>query len=196
MPEADILVHAGDFCGMGTKGEASDFVDWFSSQDYEHKIFICGNHELFAEKMTLTELRTFLDRPGITYLHGDSTVAKGIKFWGGPWTPRFYDWAFNVDRGQLHNHWDYIPEDTQVLVTHGPPLGKRDHCRNGNVGCQELGEKIKSLKDLQLSVFGHIHPMYGTERGPLNTTPAFINASSCNEKYRLVNRPIVHEISI
>ena len=39
--------------------------------------------------------------------------------------PWFYGWGFNLPRGQaLLEKWNLIPEGVDVLITHGPPLGK------------------------------------------------------------------------
>lgn len=39
--------------------------------------------------------------------------------------PWFYGWGFNLPRGQaLLEKWNLIPEGVDILITHGPPLGK------------------------------------------------------------------------
>ena len=45
LPDADILVHSGDFTMNGSEQEAIDFANWFCDLPYFHKIFICGNHD-------------------------------------------------------------------------------------------------------------------------------------------------------
>ena len=45
LPEADIVVHSGDYCMVGEEREAMDFLYWFCDLPYRHKIFICGNHD-------------------------------------------------------------------------------------------------------------------------------------------------------
>ena len=46
LPDADILVHSGDFTMNGSEQEAIDFMNWFCELPYPHKIFICGNHDV------------------------------------------------------------------------------------------------------------------------------------------------------
>lgn len=42
-----------------------------------------------------------------------------------PRQPWFYGWGFNLPRGQaLLEKWNLIPEGVDILITHGPPLGK------------------------------------------------------------------------
>ena len=45
LPEADILVHSGDFCFSGSDNEVLDFLNWFIELPYKHTILIAGNHD-------------------------------------------------------------------------------------------------------------------------------------------------------
>ena len=52
-------------------------------------------------------------------------------------TPAFHNWAYNAERGvDCLKIWDLIPDDTDIVVTHGPPLGKAD--------CRETGVKVSA----------------------------------------------------
>ena len=60
-----------------------------------------------------------------------------------------------------------------------------------NVGCIDLKFRIARLSSLKAHVFGHIHEGYGEyQRGDTR----FVNASTCNERYQLINPPIVLDI--
>lgn len=109
---------------------------------------------------------------------------EGIKFYGSPWQPWYYDWAFNEQRGEkIKAKWDLIPEDTDVLITHGPPMGILDKTlESGHVGCEELVKAVHRIKP-KLHIFGHIHEDHGELR--LHGTH-FVNAASCNLKYKPV----------
>ena len=130
----------------------------------------------------------------IRYLENGSCEFGGLKFWGSPVQPEFMDWAFNVKRGpDIKKYWDMIPDDTDVLITHGPPWGLLDQIRPGreveHLGCGELLKAVRRVKP-KLHVFGHIHGGYGSfKEGPTQ----FVNASLLNEAYRPVNAPIVVE---
>ncbi|MCK4490026.1 MAG: hypothetical protein KAU23_07180 [Anaerolineales bacterium] len=51
-------------------------------------------------------------------------IIDGTKFYGSPWQPWFYDWAFNLQRGpEIRSKWELIPEGIDILITHGPPYG-------------------------------------------------------------------------
>lgn len=114
---------------------------------------------------------------------------EGLKIYGSPWQPRFYDWAFNVDRGDaISKKWELIPEGIDILVTHGPAHGILDDTINGmRVGCEELFKKVVQVKP-RIHVCGHIHWAYGMR--DFNDT-TYINASSLGENYRYENKPIV-----
>ena len=116
-----------------------------------------------------------------------------MKFWGSPWQPWFYDWAFNLNRGHdIKQKWDLIEHDVDVLITHGPPYGILDKTihEQTHVGCEELKKCVLRLKP-KLHVFGHIHEGYGTYR--MGDT-VFINACILNVHYQPVNKPIIVEL--
>jgi hypothetical protein len=45
----------------------------------------------------------------------------GYKFYGSPYTPAFCEWAFQLNETDAIEKWKKIPEDTEILITHGPP---------------------------------------------------------------------------
>ena len=118
-------------------------------------------------------------------------VIDGVKFYGSPWQPWFYDWAFKFERGpEIRAKWDLIPEDTDVLITHGPLFGIGDLTAHGDqAGCHDLLEVVEKIKPA-IHIFGHIHEGYGVTSNGVTT---FINASICDHLYQPVNPPIVYE---
>lgn len=119
----------------------------------------------------------------------------GVLFYGSPWQPRFFDWAFNLDRGEpLRKKWDLIPNGVQVLVTHGPPFSYLDSTKDGeSVGCRDLLNALENgLESLRLHVFGHIHESHGYYRR--TDGPLFVNAAICDLKYKPSNLPIVVDL--
>lgn len=187
LPSGDVLLHAGDVSKRGSRLEIEDFLNWFDLQDFKHKIFIAGNHDFFFENADPAEIEKLIPS-SITYLNDSGITINGIKFWGSPVQPRFFDWAFNRDRGaDIDRHWRLIPMDVDVLLTHGPAYGILDQTADGRkVGCEMLRERIKEVKP-QLSVFGHIHEAYGVQK--VDDT-LYVNASVLNLQYHLVNQPV------
>jgi Icc-related predicted phosphoesterase len=189
IPDGDILIHAGDFTSQGKIYEITAFNKWLESLTHKHKIIIAGNHDLLFENQP--SLAESLITNAI-YLNDSGITLENLKFWGSPVSPRFYDWAFNKDRGEaIKRHWDLIPDGIDILITHCPPYGILDKNNEGeHVGCEELSKAIPRIKP-KIVVFGHIHEGYGI----INQNDiSFINACSLNERYRLVNEPVVIEI--
>ena len=187
LPKGDILIHAGDVCNRGSKNEAIDFLEWFEKQDFKYKIFIAGNHDFYFEDGPEEEIMKLIP-DSIIYLNDSGVEIEGLKIWGSPVQPRFFDWAFNRDRGpQIAKHWNLIPNDTDILITHGPVYGILDRTSRGQLaGCEDLLKKIKETK-IKLHICGHIHEAYGMKTVD-NVT--YINASVLNLAYKLVNKPV------
>lgn len=129
------------------------------------------------------------------YLEDSGAVLYDIKFYGTPWQPEFHKWAFNLPRGKsCLQKWDLIPEDTDILITHTPPVGHGDLCCSGvRAGCVELLTTVQKRVKPKYHVFGHIHEGYGiTSDGKT----IFINASTCDILYVPRNPPIVFDITL
>jgi len=189
IPDGDILIHAGDATGRGTQDELVDFIEWYGSMPHEVKILIAGNHDWGFEKDP-SVFEELCETNGIVYLNDSGYEHDGIKFWGSPIQPNFFNWAFNRDRGaDILKHWNKIPRDTDVLITHGPPEYILDLApMGGHVGCADLLNAIQEIQP-QLHIFGHIHEGRGTEEKTWDSgnTTTFINASSLDGKYRIIH---------
>jgi Icc-related predicted phosphoesterase len=110
--------------------------------------------------------------------------------------PPFNNWAFNIERGAaIRRHRDKIPMGTDVLVTHGPPLGVLDKVGpvTSHLGCEELAEVVEKLAS-RLHLFGHIHGGHGRVRG--SNGCEFVNASVLNELYLRVHEPQIVDLEI
>lgn len=184
-----ILIHSGDVSYRGRLGEIKPFLSWFASLPFSYKILIAGNHDfLFDDNPSLAKQIIQDEFPGISYLEDSGIEIDGIKFWGSPVTPRFYDWAFNRDE-DISEHWDLIPDDVNVLITHGPPYKILDQTERGlNVGCKLLLDRISKLANLKVHVFGHIHEASGMLEKDGVT---FVNASILDQDYKVKNFPIL-----
>lgn len=198
-PDADVLVHAGDLTFMGEFHAIANELTKLAKLKSKYKdiILICGNHDWLGEREPHL-MEQLCKEKGITYLN-DSGVHltpftgydKSAYFWGSPVQPAFCNWAFNRYKDEIEKHWDAIPSDTDVLITHGPPHKILDTCPDGyQAGCPLLLDRIKQVKP-KLHIFGHIHGGYGIlEQDGVK----YINASICDENYRPLNAPIVVEI--
>ena len=189
LPGGDILIHCGDISSRGYKNEIENFLGWFDNiKGYEHKIFIAGNHDFGFQDNPKECFELLKNYSSITYLEDNSIIIDGIKIYGSPWQPRFHNWAFNVNRGwDIAQKWEKIPQDTDILITHGPLLGILDITNiSERVGCEDLYKKVMEIKP-KVHAFGHIHSSYGMKEMDGMT---FINASNLGEDYLYQNDPI------
>ena len=189
LPEGDMILHAGDFSSKGRPKEVRAFFRWFSDLPYRHKIVIAGNHDFLAENEP--EYFRSLIPDNCHYLEDSGVTVEGIRIWGSPITPWFFDWAFNRKRGaEIRPYWEKIPEQTDILLTHGPPMGILDRTARGmQVGCEDLKAILPHINPA-VHLFGHIHEAYGTQSvgGTL-----FVNASVLNLLYQLMHFPVLLE---
>jgi len=152
---------------------------------------IAGNHDLSFQDMPITARSWIPDF--YEYLENDHVTIHGVKFHGSPITPEFMGWGFGRERGEIiKQYWDLIPDDTDVLVTHGPPMGILDWAVYDeiHVGCEELRTRVMQVKP-KIHAFGHIHGSYGQHK---HDNIKFVNASNLNEGYKYTNKPIIVEI--
>jgi Icc-related predicted phosphoesterase len=190
VPDGDLLIFAGDCSSRGYLQEITSFLEWFSNHPHKCKVMIAGNHDfLFEEQPCLAE--TLIPK-GIHYLNDSGVVIEGMPILGSPVSPRFFDWAFNRDRGsQIERHWSQIPRSTEILITHGPPAGILDQTLRGEVtGCEDLLRNVQHIKP-KLHIFGHIHEGYGKSE---KDGTLFVNACNLDAHYRMRNVAIVLDI--
>lgn len=200
VPDGDVLVHSGDFTMSGKIEETRAAMHWFGRQPHQFKVMIAGNHDWFFYHAGAEASRQFIhdnavNPDSIWYLQDSQLTIKledkDVTFWGSPWQPWFFDWAFNLQRGaEIKEKWDMIPEGIDVLVTHGPPMGAVDRVGKEHVGCADLRQAIEFRVKPKIHVFGHIHREGSVKIGE---TMCY-NASSVNEQYRIAYKPIVIDI--
>ena len=162
--DIDMVIHSGDATNprdpYASEQEMLNFISWFGSLPIRHKVFVAGNHDLCIERNLVTKI-DFM-KNGIVYLENDYTEVEGLKIWGSPFTPSFgQGWAFNKKRSALHDIWKEIPDDVDIVVTHGQPKGILDlayHQLNCIEFCgDEALRKRLYLLNPKLCLFGHIH---------------------------------------
>jgi len=163
LKSGEVLIHSGDYTGY--KNSLEDFLIWMSKQKFEFKILIAGNHDKEIYKMGYNYVYELAKKYNIIYLENTSVNIKGILFYGAPWSVTFGGWDFMKKDEALYYEWNKIPENIDVLITHGPAYNVGDKvlvAYNGsNVGSISLMNKIKTLKNLKAHIFGHIHWSYG-----------------------------------
>jgi hypothetical protein len=207
LPGGDLIIHAGDIMNSGyDKNDILDFCTWFHLlEQYDAKIFIAGNHDRMFENHPegVQELiEKFLD---IDYLQDEQLTLYGdgpngdypegnIRIYGSPWQPEFYSWAFNLPKNgiEIAGKWEAIPDNTDILITHGPAFGTLDTVAGrqyDNLGCELLAERIERLKP-KIHVCGHIHSGYGYV---FKDGTHFFNAAILDEQYNYTQKPMTFD---
>ncbi len=186
LPEGDILIYAGD-AEIRSDMELMFFINWFGTLNFQHIIWIGGNHDFYLEQLYNSNVVPKMPF-NIHYLINNEITIEGIKFWGSPFSSQFGRWAFMEHLEELKSIWNKIPSDTDIVITHSPAFGILDQVVHGNisVGCPALRDKLKSIKP-KYHICGHIHEAYGVYQDEHTT---YINASVLNEFYEMVNEPV------
>lgn len=168
LPEADIIVHSGDFTMAVSEQEALDFLNWFCDLPYRHKVFICGNHDDCLYGANIDGLDS-----NVYYLCNSGIEIEGIKFYG---VPMFTEDCITDRQSQ---NYAQIPNNTDVLITHSPAYGILDLADDINYGSEELLQSLARINP-RLHLFGHIHRQHGIIT--MGTT-MFSNGTIMNEHF-------------
>ena len=202
VPEADLLLIAGDLCpayhssyqsiNMQVNWLNIEFRNWLADQPIKECVAVAGNHDWIWEvaKDQVPKMNA-----NFHYIEDESIEILSKKIYGTPVQPFFYDWAFNKEEESLQKYWDNIPEGLDILLLHCPPYGILDETHHPNypsehIGSKSLLEKIKKVKP-KLVVFGHNHSEHGIiEKDDI----MYINASLVNEQYKMTKNPIIVEL--
>lgn len=206
IPECDVLCIVGDIMPLYSSAEdwkqwqelswvETKFVKWLKRQPFKQCLISWGNHDIAAiapdTRKILTDTMESVD--GVSVLDDETPheSIKGVIFSGFPYTPTIQqrNWAFSLPRGDMRNRLaldHHIHPETDVLLTHGPPLGFLDECDNGRAGCADLTHKIIDVAP-RLVLCGHIHEQRGKRAWMWNTKGTqtrVINVSICDENYQ------------
>ncbi len=197
VPTGDVLIHAGDLTVEGKIWEIDHAFAWLSQQPHARIIAIPGNHDWGLQLNDWLPQTLKAQFPRVELLIDQESVVEGLRVWGSPWSPFFNNWAFNFSGGRLgikeaQRKWDQIPDDTAILITHGPPYGMLDKNLSGEyAGDSVLKSRIAHLRRLRLHVFGHVHESYGTVK---TADVTYVNACCCDRDYRPTQQPIVVDL--
>lgn len=193
LPPADMLIHTGDVTAYGTEPELYDFLEWFIRQPFKYMVFVGGNHDICLDRIN----PPFVDElpVNVHYLNNQSVSIEGMNIYGSPVSPFQAGMAFNKYRGDdINKVWQSIPSNTNILITHTPPLGIMDNDK----GCEMLRKRVEQINP-QLHLFGHIHEGHGEYQcdkthfvnSALSNNPDFIASAD----YWIVNNPVLLKLN-
>ncbi len=185
LPDADILVHTGDFTKNGTRREYEVFNEWLGSisHRYKHRVVIPGDLDIkgifdpdnFTNAIVgLLSNATVLMHKSIDINISDRTT---LKLYGSPWChghdlERPGDTSSCRDNVTKKIHrFDEIPDDVDVLITHCAPRTVLDDKTDYNVlpvnpnpvrggSSQHLFDAVINKKP-KIHLFGHVQEQNG-----------------------------------
>lgn len=244
LPKVDVVLHCGDLTSVGGLSSYKKALQMLGHFDAELKLVISGNHDLSLdgrywqshldedddpdehEKAVDIMTGPLAQAAGVTYLEEGThnftlKSGKSFKIFASPYQPEFCDWAFGYPRDEAR--WK-IPENVDIVMTHGPPFEVLDYCRTGHAGCKSLLNEVQRRAPL-MHCFGHIHGGYGVERKVWNASQEtdgvvlkvsktgcegladdfnitrgvstlMVNAAIMDEGYKPVNAPWVVELPL
>ncbi|KAG8723382.1 hypothetical protein FRC09_003582 [Ceratobasidium sp. 395] len=162
IPDGDILVHAGDLTNVGSASELRQVAKWLSSLPHPTKLVIGGNHDRGLDAKLRAAKRNPAEDPeidwsalGITYLEHSSAqitvLGRGLRVFGSPYTPELGQWAFQYPQAHLLPEraravWEDIPLDTDILITHGPPIHHLDMTRGAYFACLWTHSRVEGIE--------------------------------------------------
>ena len=218
IPPCDLAIVAGDVCPdrFGPfRAETDPYQQrtwfnknvrpWLAAAPATHKLLTWGNHDCCGEACSFrsdspedaqsTDLLILVDEgTTVPCLEG---MGERLSIWATPWSNTFMRWAFMKDPEELRCVYEAIPEGTDILVSHQPPLHYGDRTFNPDarriehVGSRELLSAIERVRP-RLVICGHVHGGFG--RYEHQGVPIY-NVSVVDEAYRLVNAPTLITLS-
>lgn len=167
LPEADVIVHCGDFADNGTEEEVLDFLNWYIDLPYKYKIFVTGNHDL-----CLWDAKDIEDLPeNVFFLQDRGVTIEGVKFFG-----------------IAYNHSErLIPKGTDIVITHEPPIMILDESVGTHWGNFPLFKRIMEVRP-RYHLFGHAHESCGTLK---QDDIIFSNGAILDDFYHISHQPKV-----
>lgn len=181
LPPADILVHSGDCSDDGA--DCGDFLKWIQDLPYAHKIIVPGNHDLYWYGKTAADMRTDQADRTVHILSYDSVCLMGLKFYG---LPMFIP---DILSGAYFRFIENIPQDTDILISHEPPLGILDRPKGQFLkpypSHMELTKRVQEIRP-RYHLFGHEHDAYGILK---QDGTVFSNAALLDRHYVLQRAP-------
>jgi Icc-related predicted phosphoesterase len=204
VPRVDLVIHCGDESNSANawanESESRLFLEWYAELDIPAKIFVPGNHSTAIEQ----GLVQAADYPTVQFLIHQQTEWMGLKVFGSPYTPKFFDWAYMRSREDLDAIWQSIPDDSDIVITHGPPKGIFDVTRDidtrapVHVGSKSLRRHVDERVKPRIHAFGHIHDENGFNNFGMMSRNGiqYINCSTCDIDGKLKNQGFVVAVDV
>lgn len=179
-PECELLLLGGDYCPTRDLEQERRFMSgpfstWLKAQKARYIVGVAGNHDFILQHDP-----EFARSLPWRYLQDELLDLEGVRIYGTPWTPMFYNWAFMLSERELAKKFETIPSKLDILLTHGPAYRRLDKTANNvHAGSTALFERI-AVAQPDSVVCGHIHEA----RGVLDTEHTrYYNVSHVDLRY-------------
>lgn len=210
VPKCDILFIAGDISPVNMSHGFVSQKTWFVSnfisdlkllkKKAKHIVFVAGNHDTYLSEMNISKrndaVRDMLPK-NVHYLCDDLTDIYGIRIYGSPWCnlpiwarKESPVWNFAEKDDLLSRIYMNMPNDVDIILSHGPSYGACDSiCEGASAGTHYIGSPALRQKILDSNaryvLTGHIHSAPREVHRPLNgdVVRQFSCVSFLNEDY-------------
>lgn len=183
LPKGDLLIHSGDCLTESglrhvlRKAPASEgqwqeivtvktegrelferFAKWFGEQQFEHKVFVAGNHDLVVQGLGKARVQAIFDEycsyGHVIYLEHEEVTIANLRVFGSP----YHNYSSHNDAFKLAGV-DYadVPNGIDIMVTHAPNILPK---KTGTREDRDLGQCLHRT-GASLHVSGHCHWAYG-----------------------------------
>lgn len=190
VPKCDLLIVAGDVTPQTSHAWDDQhawlngpFRRWCAEAPARQIVLVAGNHDfIFARTPRIIDDLLIRSK----YLQDESFDFEGVSIYGVPWVPKIADWAFEASLPELERRYAMVPEGTNIIVSHGPPLGYGDFAWNRRAGARAANQAIDRVRP-KAFINGHIHEGYGSYsyRCPDGHFVDVYNCSYVDERYRV-----------
>lgn len=133
LPAGDILIHSGNFTEAGEDSEYDQFNSWLGSVSdiYHYRVIVVGNKDVMQLGNDWDSMRARLPNATHVLCHSEATVL-GLRMYGVPWHWG-HETNYSLKAGAPDSYRiQDIPDDVDVLITHGPAFGRLDSITIGD----------------------------------------------------------------
>lgn len=181
IPECDILMIGGDNTVRGAQHEYERFFQHVQQAPCKHAVAVGGNHDnpdFYNERW---------ESDKIIRLYNQPCEVMGLQIWGSPCSQPFNDWNFMPDDDSRDDIYSEIPNDLDILLTHGPEWLINDMNGIGeHIGDKILADHIARAKPY-MHIAGHVHEGYGYSN--ISGTHSY-NVSYVGKNFSSLNPPV------
>lgn len=195
----DLLILAGDITPGGSLLSQALWLEttfraWLEKIPAKDVVMIAGNHDTIFQKNPELLPKNL----PIHYLQDQEISLYGLRIYGTPWQLPFWG-AFNASELVLREIYKKIPEEIDLLISHGPPYGILDEVSETiidpdseilhpkrHVGSLALRDAIFD-KSPKYVICGHIHESFGHT---IVKDIHFHNVSLLDEHMHITHSPV------